>query len=291
MMKTLDELVNIARSVAWGAADILQSYYRGDPNTGALNVQEKKDGPVTAADVAVNSYILDQLQTVLDNQEFGYLSEETYRFHLGEHGQSPLPQRWVWIIDPLDGTRDFIDRTGEYAVHIALVCDGRPMVAVVAWPEAQKIYSATKNGGAFVENRDGLPVKIKVSERRIMADLSLVVSRTHRDERFNKLLQQLSCQNQLAVGSIGCKIATIVEQKADIYIALSGKSAPKDWDLAAPELILTEAGGQFTHFDGSLLRYNQGDVNQWGGLLASNGHCHSALCDQAQKILAKIDGR
>ncbi|HLO46965.1 MAG TPA: inositol monophosphatase family protein [Kamptonema sp.] len=288
-MKTLVELAAIARSVGWGAGDILQSYYRGDPNAGDLNVQEKKDGPVTAADIAVNSYILDQLQTVLDNQEFGYLSEETYKFHLGKRGQSPLPQRWVWIIDPLDGTRDFIDRTGEYAVHIALVCDGKPMVAVVVWPEAQKVYSATFGGGAFVENRDGLPVQLQVSGRSAIADLSMVVSRSHRDERFNKLLQQLPIQNQLAIGSIGCKIATIVEQKADIYIALSGKSAPKDWDLAAPELILTEAGGKFTHFDGSPLQYNRGDVNQWGGLLASNGNRHSELCRQAEKILADID--
>lgn len=289
VMKTLVELAAIARSVGWGAGDILQSYYRGDPNAGDLNVQEKKDGPVTAADIAVNSYILDRLQTVLDNQEFGYLSEESYKFPLGERGQIPLPQRWVWIIDPLDGTRDFIDRTGEYAVHIALVCDGRPMVAVVAWPEAQKVYSATFGGGTFVENRDGLPVQLQVSGRNAIADLSVVVSRTHRDERFNKLLQQLPTQNQLAIGSIGCKIATIVEQRADVYISLSGKSAPKDWDLAAPELILTEAGGNFTHFDGSPLQYNRGDVNQWGGLLASNGKCHTELCHKAKTTLADID--
>ena len=288
-METLVELSAIARSVGWGAADILQSYYRGGSRAENLNIQEKSDGPVTAADIAVNSYILEKLQTVLDEGEFGYLSEETYKFHLAEHGQAPLPQRWVWIIDPLDGTRDFIDRTGEYAVHIALVYDGRPVLAVVAWPEAQKLYSAIKGGGTFVENRDGLPVQLYVSGRSAIADLSLVVSRTHRDERFNKLLQQLPVQNQLAVGSIGCKIATIVEQRADVYIALSGKSAPKDWDLAAPELILTEAGGQLTHFDGTPLHYNQGDINQWGGLLATNGLCHRELCHQAQKLLAEID--
>ena len=123
-----------------------------------------------------------------------------------------------------------------------------------------------------------------------MADLSIVTSRSHRGDRFNQLLQKLPCQNQISVGSIGCKIATIVEQKADVYIALSGKSAPKDWDLAAPELILTEAGGRFTRFDGSTLQYNRGDVSQWGGLLASNGCCHGAICREAEEILAGIDG-
>jgi 3'(2'), 5'-bisphosphate nucleotidase len=288
-MKTLEEISEISRSIAWGAADILQSYYRRDANTPNLDIQEQKDGPVTAADVAVNSYILNELQSVLGNTEFGYLSEETYKSYLEIQGQIPLPQSWVWIIDPLDGTRDFIDRTDEFAVHIALVYQGRPILAVVAWPSQQKIYYAMRDAGAFMESRDGSAVKLQVSTRNILADLSIVTSRTHRDDRFNQLLQKLPCQNQIAVGSIGCKIATIVEQKADVYIALSGKSAPKDWDLAAPELILTEAGGQFTRFDGSALRYNRGDVSQWGGLLASNGCCHDALCGQAEEILAGID--
>lgn len=285
----LEELGAIARSIGWGATEILQSYYRAGANAPSLDIQEKKDGPVTAADVAVNSYILNQLQSVLDEQKFGYLSEETYKSYLVTHGKTPLPQSWVWIIDPLDGTRDFIDRTGEYAVHIALVYEGRPMLAVVAWPEAEKLYWAIRGSGTFVETRDGSNRRLYVSQRNAIADLSLVISRTHRDDRFNQLLQRLPCQNQLAVGSIGCKIATLVEQQADVYIALSGKSAPKDWDLAAPELILTEAGGQFTHFDLTPLQYNQGDVSQWGGLLASNGCCHLALCGQAQDIMAQID--
>ena len=103
------------------------------------------------------------------------------------------------------------------------------------------------------------------------------------------MLQQLPYKNQKHIGSIGCKIAAIVEHQADVYISLSGKSAPKDWDLAAPELILTEAGGQFTHFDGTPLMYNQGDVSQWGGLLASNGQCHAQLCQEAERILASLD--
>jgi 3'(2'), 5'-bisphosphate nucleotidase len=288
-MKTLEEISEITRSIAWGAADILKSYYRQDTNTLNLNIQEQKDGPVTAADVAVNSYILDELQSVLGHTEYGYLSEETYKAYLATNGQIPLPQSWVWIIDPLDGTQDFIDRTGEFAVHIALAYQGKPLLAVVAWPEQQKIYYAIRDAGAFVESRDGSVVKMQVSARNIVADLSIVTSRTHRGDRFRKLLQKFPCQNQLAVGSIGCKIATIVEQKADVYIALSGKSAPKDWDLAAPELILTEAGGRFTRFDGSALQYNRGDVSQWGGLLASNGCCHDVICREAEEILAEIE--
>ncbi len=287
----LEEVVAIARSVGWGAANILRSYYRGDSNQGDLEIQEKKDGPVTAADVAANHYILETLQASLGKEDFGYLSEETYKSLSEQALESLLHHPWVWIIDPLDGTRDFIDKTGEYAVHIALVHEGRPILAVVAWPEAQKLYYATLGGGTFVETAEGVTTSVRVSKRNAIADLSLVASRTHRDERFNQLLAQLPFKAKHYVGSVGCKIATIIEQQADVYISLSGKSAPKDWDIAAPELILSEAGGQFTHFDGTPLLYNQGDVSQWGGLMASNGHCHETLCTQASEILAQIDNQ
>jgi 3'(2'), 5'-bisphosphate nucleotidase len=282
----LEEIVAIARSVSWGAADILRSYYRGGVNEDKLDVQEnKKDGPVTAADIAANHYILEKLQAAFGNEQFGYLSEETYQ------GLEPLPQPWVWIIDPLDGTRDFIDKTGEYAIHIALAYQGRPMLAVVAIPETEKIYFATKGNGTFLETRHGEVKAIRVSERSDIEELYLVASRTHRDERFQKLLTQMPFKARNYVGSVGCKISTILEQQSDVYISLSGKSAPKDWDFAAPELILTEAGGKFTHFSGKPLIYNQGDVRQWGGLMASNGHCHEILCQQATTVLAEIDGK
>lgn len=277
----LEEVVAIARSVAWGASDILRSYYQGKEN---LNIREdKKDGPVTAADLATNHYILEKLQSSFAIEEFGYLSEETHQ------GNEPIPFPWVWIIDPLDGTRDFIDKTGEYAIHIALAYQGRPVVAVVAVPEKEKIYFASQGKGTFVETLQGEVTQIQVSERDRVEDLSLVVSRTHRDDRFQKLIDRLPIKGKNYVGSVGCKISTILEQQSDIYISLSGKSAPKDWDFAAPELILTEAGGKFTHFNGNPMSYNNGDVRQWGGLLASNGLCHESLCEQAQTLLEQID--
>ncbi len=285
-MKELSEILELARSIGWGASYLLRSYYHGEINEGNLDIQNKKDGPVTAADIAVNHYILDRLKTNLGEENFGYISEETYKLQ-----SKQLEQSYVWIIDPLDGTRDFIDKTGEYAIHIALVKEHRPVLAIVAYPEAEKLYYATLGNGTFVETIDGQIAPIKVSERSLIEDLTLVVSRTHRDERLNYLLQTLPCKERQYVGSVGCKIATIIEQKADIYVSLSGKSAPKDWDMAAPELILTEAGGQFTHFDGTPLKYNQGDVNQWGGLLASNGNCHAKLCTESERILAEFDSK
>ena len=129
---------------------------------------------------------------------------------------------------------------------------------------------------------------MKRSFMKNIQDLILVVSRSHRNDKLEYLLKHLPCQNQKAIGSVGCKIAAIVEQQADVYISLSGKSAPKDWDMAAPELILTEAGGKFTHFDCTPLTYNTGDIHQWGELLASNYQNHEVLCQEAQSILARF---
>ncbi len=284
-MKAIEDILTIARSVGWGASYLLRSYYSSQLRSGDLEIKDKQGDPVTAADIAVSHYILERLQENLGDREFGYISEETY--NLESYQQSSQP--WVWIIDPLDGTRDFIEKTGEYAIHIALVKHGRPLLAVVAYPEAEKLYYATLGSGTFVETRDGKVTRKEISKRNKIEDFILVVSRTHRDGRFNNLLQQLPYKNQKHIGSIGCKIAAIVEHQADVYISLSGKSAPKDWDLAAPELILTEAGGEFTHFDGTPLMYNQPDVSQWGGLLASNGQCHAQLCKEAERILATLD--
>ena len=274
----LREVLAIAREVGWGAGDVLQSYYKGD----IKNISDKKDGPVTKADLAANHYILENFQAKLGSEDFAYLSEETYDGNKIEHP-------WVWIIDPLDGTRDFIDQTGEYAVHICLVHEGRPMIAVVVVPEAEKLYFAIKGHGTCVETRDGSVTPIQISERNKLEDLYLVASRTHRDQRFQDLLDRLPFKDRNYVGSVGCKIAHILEQKSDVYISLSGKSAAKDWDFAAPELILTEAGGKFSYFEGNEVLYNQGDVVKWGGIMASNGPCHAELCEQAIAILAELD--
>ncbi|MCU0570886.1 MAG: 3'(2'),5'-bisphosphate nucleotidase CysQ, partial [Oculatellaceae cyanobacterium Prado106] len=113
--KPVEEILAIARTIGWGAAKILSAFYRGEPLEDGiipdLNIQDKQDGPVTAADLAVNHYVLNKLESVFGDS-FGYLSEETYKV---QAEPQPLPQDWVWILDPLDGTRDFIDKTGEYA--------------------------------------------------------------------------------------------------------------------------------------------------------------------------------
>ncbi len=224
---------------------------------------------------------------LLGTTEFAYLSEET---HQKQAIEERLGKPWVWIIDPLDGTKDFIQGTGEYATHIALTHKGRPILAVVACPGRGLLYSAIQGQGTYVETPDGDRRQMHVSRKSDPTELILVTSRNHRNEQLEHLVKQLPHLSQTAVGSIGGKLAAIVEQQADLYVTISGKSAPKDWDFAAPDLILTEAGGQVTGFDGLPLTYNQKDVNQWGGILASNGACHAMLCTTASRIMALEEG-
>jgi 3'(2'), 5'-bisphosphate nucleotidase len=280
MDKNLPELLEIARLAGWGAAEILLN-----AQDSALDINESGDGPVTAADFAANDHILEVLRSRLGDQEFGYLTEETYKT---DPSRDRLSMPWVWVIDPLDGTKEYIQKTNEYAVHIALVHNHRPVLAIVACPAAGKLYSAILGEGTQLEQRDGTTFPVKISQRREMDDLIVVASRSHRNPRFNQLMQRFPVQTQKSIGGLGGKIAAIIDQHADIYISLSGTSAPKDWDLAAPELVLTEAGGQFTHFDGSPLIYNQDDITQWGGLLASNGTRHTDLCTAATQILQQL---
>ncbi len=276
----LKEIENITRSIAWGASKILHSYYCGENK---FKVTKSSDGsPVTTADIESNTYILRNLQTFFPKDTFGYLSEEN-------HNNSHIQKDWVWIIDPLDGTKEFINKTGEYALHIALAYQGRPVVGVVAIPETQTIYFATKGYGTFAEDFNHKITQIKVSNKNTPKKVSLIVSRSHRNVRFQSLIDHLSEEKIMYMGSLGKKFTTILEQKADAYISISGKSAPKDWDFAAPDLILTEAGGKFTYFNGDIPFYNRGDVSQWGNFIASNGDCHKILCEKSIKVLNEID--
>lgn len=308
-------LLELLRRLAWGAADILRSYARGSqPPHGfpaALSVEQGGDGPVTAADLAVNRWLLDGLAAGFPEAPWTLLSEETAREQLvpGE----PLAAEWIWILDPLDGTRDFLQGTGEYAVHLALVRRGRPVIGVVLLPEPEELWfgvladgasvepdatasegspvsAAAHNGSgeAWREDRQGRRFPPALSARRVPEELVLVASRNHRDARLEQLLAAMAPGSSRSMGSVGGKVATLLRGETDLYVSLSGRTAPKDWDMAAPEAVLRAAGGCFSHADGRPLRYNTGDVRQTGCLIASNGPAHAEICRRACAVLPEL---
>ena len=286
-----EALLTELRRLSWGAADILRAYARGEqPPHGfpkALSVDNGGEGPVSAADLAVNQWLLEGLSGAFPDACWTLLSEETAKEQLTEG--EPLPAEWLWILDPLDGTKDFLQGTGEYAVHLALVRGNRPVLGVVLLPEADELWIGLVGDGAWCEDREGTRSPVRFSQREELSDLLLVASRSHRDDRLEKLIGELQLGGSKAVGSVGCKVATILRGETDLYISLSGRSAPKDWDMAAPEAVLLAAGGRFTHADLGDLTYNTGDVRQAGCLIASHGKAHVALGERATRAMAEID--
>jgi 3'(2'), 5'-bisphosphate nucleotidase len=290
-----ERLLACLRELSWGAADILRAYARGQqPPHGfpaALQVDEGGEGPVSAADLAVNRWLLDGLGQAFPEADWTLLSEENAGERL-QPGQA-LAAEWLWILDPLDGTRDFLQGTGEYAVHLALTHRGNPVLGVVLLPEPEELWfgliSPTGGGQAWCEDRAGQRQAARLSDRRQLGELVLVASRSHRDERLEQLLEALQLGDTIARGSVGGKVASILRGETDVYISLSGRSAPKDWDMAAPEAVLRAAGGCFTHADGRALSYNDGDIRQAGCLIASHGPSHRKLCETAAAAMARID--
>jgi 3'(2'), 5'-bisphosphate nucleotidase len=274
MSPSLDMLRDLLIAVAWEAGDLLRKYEL-QPELWENDIQGGQS-PVTLADQSVDVLIRERLLGACGDQEFGYLTEETYK------PGPPLAQPYVWVIDPLDGTKDFIQRTGEYAAHIALVHGGRPILAAVAWPGRDAIYMAQVGEGTYRLTRANAPYRLSVAKDQAWEDLRILTSRSHATPELEAFLNAMPQPGRKKMGSIGCKISAIAQQDADVYFMLPSRTSPKDWDLAGPELILTEAGGRLTHFDQSLLFYNRGDVNQAGGYLASNGPYHEKLCQMLQ---------
>ena len=287
----LDDVLVKLRELCWGSADILKAYARGEkPPFGfpqVLSIEEGIEGPVSAADIAVNDWLLNGLQSHFPEINWSLLSEETAKDNLVN--KIYLDKGWNWILDPLDGTKDFLRGSGEYAVHLALINNYEPVLGVVLIPELEELWFGVIGKGAWCENRLGEKKLVAFSNRAELQEMVLVSSRSHRNKILDDLLKRIDFPNQKKVGSIGCKIATILRGDSDIYISLSGETAPKHWDLAAPETLLRAAGGEFTHADGRSLEYDARDFSQRGCLLASNGINHSFLCEQILKKIKDID--
>ena len=279
----------VLRRSAWEASDLLRAYARGQqPPYGyprRLTVEEGRDGPVSAADRAVHHHLLQALSRTWPHAPWGLLSEETTHHDDRDH---PLDRQWVWLLDPLDGTRDFLEGTGHYAIHLALLYQARPRLGLVLLPEREELWFGV-GGRCWRENRQGVRRPARLSGRRRCEDLILVASRNHRDERLEALIPRLGLGGSRSVGSVGCKVATILRGETDVYVSLSGRSAPKHWDMAAPEAVLRAAGGCFRHGDSRPLVYSSSDLRQMGCLIASHGPCQEQLEARARVAMAAID--
>jgi len=194
---------------------------------------------------------------------------------------------WIWVLDPLDGTKDFIQGTGNYAMHLALNYKQKPYIGFVLIPDKNQLWIADGKK-TWCEKRDGSKYEPNLSKNKNLQEMTLVTSKNHGNQTLRKLIQKINFHKVEIMGSIGCKIASIVRGESDIYICLSlpGKSSPKDWDFAAPESILKAAGGAITNLDNQELTYGQTSFQQGGVIVAtSNRNTHGSICLEIKKII------
>jgi len=210
-----------------------------------FTVQRKEDdSPLTLADLDSQRVIIEGLTELTPG--IPILSEES--------AQAPWDERktWreLWVVDPLDGTREFVKRNGEFTVNIALVRDHEPVLGVVAAPSLGLLYWGAAGVGAFSHHRGAAQVPIKVSPPE--SPLRVVGSRSHPSPETAGYLARLGPHAMTGMGS-SLKFCLVAEGKADLYPRFGPTS---EWDTAAGQALLEAAGGHVTRLDGHRLRYN-----------------------------------
>lgn len=228
------------------------------PMYGSVTAEEKAGGsPVTAADRLANRIIVSGLQARYPDD--GLLSEEsrdtTERLH---HAR-------VWVIDPLDGTREFVEGVPEFAVMIGLAVRGRSVLGVVYCPADDTLYAGVPGVGAWLE-RGGRREKLEA--RRMPGPAPrLVGSRSHPDAKLLRIRAALGVTTVRPAGSVGVKCGLVARGESDLYV----HPVPylKEWDTCAPEAVLRGAGGEVVDCLGEPLRYNKRDPVQPHGIVAA----------------------
>ena len=285
----INNLIDDLRIFSWEAADTLIFYSKilKDSNNDIKIIQNNNfEDPVTLADLKVNELIIKRINEKYKNINWEILSEENVKVGADKCNTQC---DWIWVLDPLDGTKDFIQGTSDFAMHLALNYKKRPYLGIVLIPEKDELWIS--NGEkVWCEKRNGKRKMPNTNKFKSLQEMVLVTSKNHRNETLKKLIQEIKFKEVIVMGSIGCKVASIVRGESDIYICLSlpGKSSPKDWDFAAPEAILKSAGGAITNIDNKVLSYGKTNFQQEGIIIASN-NCqrHKDICFEIKEIISK----
>ncbi len=284
----INSLIDDLRLYSWSASDILLKYgqYLKNPKYRNDFIKNKVNNePVTLADLDVNNLIIKNIRDKYANVSWDILSEES----VNNFSKLEINSDWLWILDPLDGTKDFIQGTGDFAMHLALNYRNKPIIGIVLIPQRNELWIANGNK-VWCENKNGIKKNHNLSHCKSIGDMTVVTSKNHRNKELQTLISNIGFKNSISMGSIGCKIAAILRGEADIYISLSlpGKSAPKDWDFAAPDAILNQAGGYISTLNNNELIYGQDGYMQKGLIIASNDkENHETICLEIKDILKR----
>ncbi|MDC3167808.1 3'(2'),5'-bisphosphate nucleotidase CysQ [Prochlorococcus sp. AH-716-D22] len=284
-------LINDLRIFSWEASDILIYYsqiLKDSNNKSNILKNDNKEDPVTLADLKVNEIIIQRINDKYKNVSWEILSEENVKI---DSNSCDVNADWVWVLDPLDGTKDFIQGTRNYAMHLSLNYKKKPYIGIVLIPEMNELWIAYGKK-VWCERRGDLDAKSVLFKNKILEEMVIVTSKNHRNETLKNLIDKIGFNKVITMGSVGCKIASILRGESDIYICLSlpGKSSPRDWDFSAPEAILKAAGGEITNLDNEELSYGKPNFEQPGIIVASNNYLmHGSICLEIKEIIKKYD--
>jgi myo-inositol-1(or 4)-monophosphatase len=250
-----DRELEAAISAAIAAGEILRAHYR---ERGFTIDSKGKDNPVTTADFEADHKLKELLHGGFP--DYGWLSEET-----ADDGARLRNDR-VWIVDPLDGTKEFIKGIPEFVVAIALAEHGVPVLGVTYNPIRRELFSCARGAGVHL---DGIPAR--VTGRNTLTGATVLASRSETSRGEWKAYEgQIKID---AIGSVAYKLALVAAGRADATFTLTPKS---EWDVASGTALVVEAGGRVTGLDGQPLRFNQASV-KLRGFVASNGLLHNQI--------------
>jgi 3'(2'), 5'-bisphosphate nucleotidase len=266
---TFERELSEASEIAREAGRLVLDLYDRD-----IEVELKgANDPVTLADRRANEHIVNELRKRFPSD--GIVAEET-----ADRSEATRFER-CWYVDPLDGTKEFIAKNGEFAVMIGLSVGGRSRAGVVYQPVSDKLFrGAVGEGAELVTNGGTTP--LRVSELDDPSALTLVVSRSHRSSKTDRIAQALGITNELRSGSVGLKIGIVAERIADLYVHVSDKSSL--WDTCGPEAILRGAGGRFTDVAGDEFRYDVSEMRTTRGILACNDKTYARVLEVVREV-------
>ena len=176
-------------------------------------------------------------------------------------------------------------------MHLALQYRNVPCLGVVLIPERNELWM-TNGKNTWCEKRDGSRVEKSISPKECLKEMTLVTSKNHKNHILEEIINKVCFKEVITMGSIGCKVASIIRGDSDIYISLSlpGKSSPKDWDFAAPEAILKAFGGAITNLNNEELSYNKRNFEQSGIIVATNNRdVQKNVCAELKEIIEKFN--
>ena len=287
----IEELINDLRIFSWEACETLLYYAQEikiSNNKNKFLRNNNYQDPVTLADLKVNELIIKRINEKYKSINWEILSEENVKLISKTSKQN---SDWLWVLDPLDGTKDFIQGTANYGMHLALNFKNKPYLGIVLIPEKEELW-ISDGKKTWCEKKDGIRFTPNFSKNKSLKDMVLVTSKNHRNDNLRNLILKIDFKKVIIMGSIGCKIASILRGESDIYICMSlpNMSSPKDWDYAAPEAILKNSGGIITNLDNQELTYGNSNFEQEGIIVASNDITnHRAICLEIKKIIRKFD--